>query len=184
MRSCPVACLATVCVLSAGGVGLAQPSATWTIQGTVTDYSVTSYPATNPARGQYSYSVSGTTVQSYVADLYENLDYQASGANAAINYDIKSLSVGFDTSFFYFRTTVNGNISTGYYYFEIDSQAETDASRRPDYFLQLQPSAGVLASSTWSNANVSSLFTVWNDTNTGNSRIGGNNVLNPVYDQG
>ena len=183
MRSCPVACLATVCVLSAGGVGLAQPSATWTIQGTVTDYSVTSYPATNPARGQYSYSVSGTTVQSYVADLYENLDYQASGANAAINYDIKSLSVGFDTSFFYFRTTVNGNISTGYYYFEIDSQAETDASRRPDYFLQLQPSAGVLASSTWSNANVSSLFTVWNDTNTGNSRIGGNNVLNPVYDQ-
>ncbi len=89
-------CVVIVGCLATESVAQAQPNANWTIQGTITDYSVTSYSATNPARGQYSYSVSGTTVQSYVADLYENLDYSASGANAAISYDIKSLSVGFD----------------------------------------------------------------------------------------
>jgi hypothetical protein len=92
----PICCLALIGCLAWSGIAQAQPNATWTIQGTVTDYSVSNYSATNPARGQYSYSVSGTTVQSYVADLYENLDYSASGANAAISYDIKSLSVGFD----------------------------------------------------------------------------------------
>jgi autotransporter-associated beta strand protein len=171
-------------VFAMGGVAFAQqPSASWTIQNTLNDYSVTSYSAANPARGQYSYAVNGTTVQSYVGDLYENLDYSASGANAAISYDIKSLSLGFDSTFLYFRTTVNGNINTGYYYFEIDSVSETDSPLRPDYFMQLQPSPSVLTTTAWSNTNASSLFTVWNDTNTGNSRVGGNNATAPVYDQ-
>jgi autotransporter-associated beta strand protein len=179
----PGALLALLLVTAPVGWLAAQPNASWSIQNTLSDYSVTSYAGTNPARGAYSYSVSGTTVQSYVSDLYENLDWSASGANAAIDYDIKSLSVGFDSSFFYFRTTVNGNINTGYYYFEIDSQAETDSPQRPDYYIQLQPNSGVLGSASWSNSNSDSLFTVWSDTNSGSSRAGGNNPLNPVYDQ-
>ena len=66
----PICCLALIGCLAWSGIAQAQPNATWTIQGTVTDYSVSNYSATNPARGQYSYSVSGTTVQSYVVNFF------------------------------------------------------------------------------------------------------------------
>lgn len=151
-KKATIGCLAIAgCLVSS--VAQAAPANNWSVKSMVDD-----------CHGTSSYGKASTSCQSYDNDIYENWDPSDGGAG---DTDIKTLSLGSDSEYFYFELDLrqNWNGESRHYYLEIDNGTT-------GYYLFYQPKKSDLKAN-WKNMGGSGEVEVY----TGSPTKGYNNDL-------